>query len=166
MSLLDFVFNESGYWVFEEPHHRKRVSVKIGYRTESNKTGEERANSVNLHFRLTTPSRREMEEFVEKWAEDSNNANLLSDLNGSPSDTKDDVYTRWGEFMMNFMDDMVQNYLITKSQSANNNGAYQMGYRPHNIIDTIRISLFVGYMQISYNELGSVVNKWLREYLK
>jgi hypothetical protein len=165
MSFMEFLIENSNYIIFEKPAHKKRVKWESGYRDSSNRVGDNRAHTVNLHFPLVRPSESEVENYVLEWAKDDENSNSLNDLNGMVGSSKDEVLARWSSLIMKFMDKFVQNYLITMRQSGNNNGKVQMGYRQHEAKDETRVSMFVSFQVASKRELTAIADVWVTNYL-
>ena len=164
MSFMDYLFGNSNYIIFEKPQYRKRVHWESGYRVGSNREGDKRSHTVNLHLPLIRPSKDEIENFVLRWAEDDENSISLDDLNSVVGDRKDEVFARWHSMVMLFMDKFVQHHLVTARQSGNSNGTIQMGYRQHEDMENTRISMFVSFQVASKKELSAVAMGWVNSY--
>jgi hypothetical protein len=67
MKFMDYLIQESGYYVTEKPKIKRTDNRKIGYRAHTKSVGDNRLKALNWGFQLIQVSREEMKNYAERY---------------------------------------------------------------------------------------------------
>jgi len=110
MSFMDYLFQKSPYLIFHPPEHTKTNNLKSGYRPETKIKRKEPRKSLNWKLILITPSRKEIEGFVNNWV-------FVTPELEVPTNKE-----QWKELVEKYMDYFNSYFLITEQPQTSKGG--------------------------------------------
>lgn len=149
-SFVDNFIEKSHYLVFDKPLYSQSVNLKSGYRPDSRSTGSDRRKSLNWNFQFISPSKTEMDGYIKRWV-------TVKGSNVEPQKPEE-----WNQLLVRFMDDFIQEYLITEQPQINKGKSYFLGYRPSKDRSDSKVNFHIKFVQPSRDELEYYIKNWIQ----
>ncbi len=117
ISFLDYLVEESGYYVTEKATVRRSDKRASGYRAQTKSVGDSRLKAISWSFQLIQVSRDELVEYVDDYVFEIDNHILNIE--------KDD----YAQVLITFLDKFIYSYLVFERADTRQNVSIIDGYR-------------------------------------
>lgn len=118
MKFMDYLIQESGYYVTEKATIRTSDRREQGYRKQTRSTGDTRLKAIFWGFQLIQVSRDEMQNYAERYT--------LKHENDSEKLKKTD-YT---DILLKYIDEFIEDYFVFERADTKQRIDFFRGFRP------------------------------------
>ncbi len=115
---MDYLIQESGYYVTEKATIRTSDRREQGYRKQTRSTGDARLKAISWGFQLIQVSRDEIQNYVERYAlkHESHSENLNK--------------TDYDAVLLKYVDEFIEDYFVFERADTKQRIDFFRGFRP------------------------------------